>query len=289
MVGRGGVWARSIKTLGAILHWCGLFARGVAALGLGYGGGAGASRGGLGKGNLGMEQGTSGFPDPELAVGFPVQTGKPRCRRLWAGSLLPSGAATASWWGVWGAGCWLEHSAMRCWDCRCHIPVPAPYLWSRWLCPETIMSCCLICPGFWRGLRLRFELEGKRLPLLFLPWETAARPGAAPCRWVPGSGLPAHLGPTPRGRAELQLGHCRATPGPALAPLPPRDARGSPMTHMLSPVSHSSSWAGDTAWDNSPRAAWSCGSSCCAWDAVVLPVQLLLTLGSWSGHEQRSW
>lgn len=121
-------------------------------------------------------------------------------------------------------------------------------------------------------------LEGKRLPLRFLPWETAARRGAAPCRWVPG--LRAHLGPPPRGRAELQLGRCRAIPGPALSPLPRRDARGSPVTHMLSPVSHCGSWAGDAVWDSPPpSAAWSCCSSCCAWDAVVLPVQLLLAPG----------
>lgn len=86
----GGVWARSIKTLGAILHWCGLFARGVAALGLGYGGGAGASRGGLGKGSLGMEQGAPGFPDPELAVGFSVHPAVPEAlgwllASLWGG------------------------------------------------------------------------------------------------------------------------------------------------------------------------------------------------------------
>lgn len=132
-------------------------------------------------------------------------------------------------------------------------------------------------------------LEGKRLPLRFLPWETAARRGAAPCRWVPGSGLRAHLGPPPRGRAELQLGRCRAIPGPALSPLPRRDARGSPVTHMLSPVSHCGSWAGDAVWDSSPQALPGAAAA-----AVVpgmlwcCPCSCRSPRGWWSGREQHS-
>lgn len=127
---------------------------GVGALGLGYGGGAGV---GWGSGKPGMEQGAHGdtrIPGPELAMGFSPGPG------LWVGSLLPPETATASWWGVWGAGCWLGLSVMHCWGCRCHIPVPAPCWWSRWLCSETIVSGT-ICPGCWRGLRLRLGWREK--------------------------------------------------------------------------------------------------------------------------------